>query len=551
MKVVMLSIFEKLKSRKNHQVLNEHLAWLESLSTMDDLGAIEKVTDYLSSLQQKGNTVHQEFVTTHLLDIICRVDEHVHGRAKKVVQQFIQFDNLRPELELRMFNACYYFFRQVFLSYQSRVLEMSGNGQSATDRNAGLGLCLARGINAACEMIRMRYFLHHPAPTNAWLDTHRLHRIAERTELLALPIKIYEQEDSISIDSYYVQAMLMDQVNFNDKSRQQIDLALKLLSYLAPDFKTTKHFEEKLHYLAVNQRVDSGAVRLNSDQLNEEYRFWDMSQLKIKLDLLVYNLNSGKSLENLPLQEIARHPQLTNVANFLQEAWAKQQEQKQKRREARNQTSRTALVCYGFDEVAAQVRLLANKTQVARQKSLDERLAAHSINKSANFPGFNETGERWIITDESTRGLGTEALADNSQHIKAEKIIGVVTHEGQVNFSLGIVRSVRELGMGKRHIGIEIISHHTTWVMVRKMLNQMELNDNPATITEDVLGFPGLYLAKEVDLSQSSTLVVPRINYVEDNIYEISNMSSKVVVKLGKVLSGHDDWVRVAILGKL
>lgn len=518
---------------------------------MDDLSAIERVTDYLSSLQKNETAAQQEFVAAHILDIVCRVDEHVHGRAKKVVQQYVQFDNLRPELELRMFNACYYFFRQIFLSYQSRVLEMSGNGQSVTDRNSGMGLCLARGINAACEMIRMRYYLHHPAPANAWLDTHRMHRIAERAELLALPIKIYEQEDSISIDNYYVQAMLIDQLNFSDKTRQQIDLALKLLKRLSPEFKTTKYFEEKLHYLGVNQRVDSGAVRLNSDQLNEEYRLWDMSQLKIKLDLLVYNLSSGKSLDNLALQDLAGHPHLTNVANFMQEAWSRQQEQKQKRRESRNQTSRTALVCYGFDEVASQVRLLANKTQVARQKSLDERLAAHSINKSANFPGFNETGERWIITDESTRGLGTEALADNSQHIKAEKIIGVVTHEGLVNFSLGIVRSVRELGMGKRHIGIEIISRHTTWVMVRKMLNQMELNDNPATITEDVLGFPGLYLAKEADFSQSSTLVVPRINYVEDNIYEISNLSSKVVVKLGKILTGHDDWVRVSILGKL
>lgn len=543
----MISLFEKFKINQNKEHPATRVEWLYELDSADDLTAIEKATSVLSKVH--GDTTIPD---NNRLEIIFKIDEYLIDRVVKVTQQYIKFDNLRLELESRMFDAVYYYYRQTYLNYLKQIEYFIKTPEVLRKDYQDFTLTLARAINASFAMIRLRYYVHHSAPNAAWTQIHQLFKVAEKEDLLHIPIKLYRTSESIKIDSFYVHGCLLDSVNFSGKNRQLIDLSYQLVKRLFPEVTTTAQFQAKKHYLFVDLAKDEGARRLEESALTTTCRFWDMDQLSIKLDLLVYTIKNNKSLENLSLEDLASNPLLINASTLIQTAWSKTQQNKQRRREQRKPSSRIAMVSYGMDGISGQIKFIYGRGKGgAYGKSLEERLSSHSVNNNYSTSSTYGAGERWIISDESPRGLGAEALKDTSLAVKPDKLVGLLFTDHDNQYVLGVVRSVIDNAQNKRKIGIELLSKQVSWIQVRKINQQFEISKNPPTISEDVIGFTGLYLAKEEALSEMSSVVVPRINFVENEIYEISNTNTKMVVRLGKIIEARDDWARVTVASKL
>jgi len=543
----MKSLFEKLilKQSKDKTVMS--LDWLDDLDGMDDLTALEKTTLFLSTF-----TNDPSISDTKRLELLFAIDERNYQRIEKIFGQYIKFDNLRPELDQRMADAIYYFYRQLYLNYHKQIEVIFSLTDKLRLHYQDFPLAVGRAMHAACAMIKVRYFSRLPTSNAAWLQVFQLFKIAEDEEFLDAPLKIYEDLNPASVSATFVHICMLDSINKSNMNRHQIDLAANIIKTLVPEIKTSDTYNEKRHLYFVDLMVDKGAQRVRQSHLTPSCRFWETDELSIKMELLIHCIKTKKLLEPFALGNIANSPHLLEMLMHLQVEWSKTEYRRQRRKEDRKSTNRIATVSYGIDSVTNQIKQLYNK-RIPSGKSFEERLSAHSVNTH----GYNvlmpyATGERWIVIDESSTGIGAEVSKEHCLTIKPDKLASVIFTAPSDSAIIGVIRSVIELAQNRRHIGIEIISRHAILVQIVKLdTKNSRGSDDSILISENILGVPGLYLPKEDGLSESASIILPRINFLENTNYQISSMDKKISVRLGTALEQKDDWVRVSIEASL
>jgi hypothetical protein len=189
--------------------------------------------------------------------------------------------------------------------------------------------------------------------------------------------------------------------------------------------------------------------------------------------------------------------------------------------------------------------------------SLEDRLRAHTVLRQTSSISPNSGSlDAWTITDESPRGLGARINKFGSILARPDKLIGLVVDEDPSKIILGMIRSVKPTQGNQLRVGVEIISHHPTWVQLRQeraneTFSNTKAEINPQntagrnTAAVDIGVISGIYLPIEAGLSDTSVLILPKINFRANTNYAVNIGGVPKNILLGNPLESRDDWVKV------
>jgi hypothetical protein len=548
-----MQLFKKITNWDLSKNPADTLAWLDELNSLDDLTAlnitIQRMEDCLKD---------RKISDLDRLKTLSAIDQHNRRRMAKITTQYTKFDNLKPELKARISELAYTYYRQTYLIYFGLIEKFISEPDQHIFDYEWLQMLLGRAVNAATGMIKWRAFTQMPAPAHVWLQMFTIYRIAVNENLLYESTALFEDEPSITLGSMLAQLFMLGSLDKANINCQQVQIVSQLLRLWLPTAQIHKNYDADNYLFFIDITKDTGARRIRNLELDSNCRYLDIQHFNFLVGDAIADLELKQRPEHLGLHEFTDHKVLLDTLKILRNEWSKSEYKRQRRREDRSQSTKSATICHGVAEVCQQVHNLANYNLTrgarlsAEGKSLDERLASHSVVKSAPniyFTGSN--GDNWPILDESHRGYGVRVDKELARELTLGRLVGVVLKDQKNQIAIGLIKTIKPMSHEQCHMGIEIISRNPSWcqlVHMKRSDPNIDEHYGPAGLTQShLLAFPALYLPQEEGLSEHSRLLVPRIEFAKNENYQVSCMGVKSLITLAEVLEAQGDWVQVAI----
>lgn len=539
----MKSLLGKLigKNTKTHAA---DLSWLDDLAKLDDITAIENSTQKL-----KDCFANDSINAADRLRMLLATDTENRQRVLKITRQFVDFENMRPELETHTADTMYFYHRQIFIGYRSFVdCFLDANGDILFTYNR-LPVILGRALQAAYAMTRWRYYRQQSAADTTWSEIFGLYRILEQESLLDLTVPLYHDEPDIHLAASFVQACMLDSLGSSSLSKEQVERTTLLLEKLIPWSNISKHYNENRHLFYVDLSADRGAKRIRMLDAHPDFRYWDTDQLSARIDADIQALD-----RDLPhdLEKIGSNSELLEIFTLLRSEWSRNGYKRQRRSEERRKVIKRVIVSYGFQDVCDQLKNISHSLYKAPLKqsetSLDDRLMNHNSVRTAPSIVYEDlTRQRWMISDESNSGYGVIFSDELPTEIKLGKLLGLVVEDQPKRLIIGHVKSINKAAKADNHLGIKIISREANWAQLSHASLKTENSENANGLSNQILKFAAIYLPVEPGLLNWPSLILPRIEYVEHGIYQLFQQNHASMVQLGAPIETKDDWIEVRI----
>lgn len=542
----MKSLLHKFIGKSNANQGLVDLLWLDDLDNTDVLTAIANSTEKLKLYFSDGSIKESE-----RLRVLITIDQENRARLHKINRQFIDVQNMRPELETRISDTVYFYHRQIFLSYRrlsNRFFETTDDVIFAYDR---IPLVLGRTLNAAYSMAKWRYYNQQPTAGMAWWDIFAIYKLLEQEGQLDITIPLYRDDLGSHLGATFVQACMLDSLAQSGFKKSQIVVIQQILEKWIPLTNITRNYDEKRHLFYIDLNKDQGARRIRLFEPNPDCRYWDTDELTKKIQSTIEAIDKGLAHD---LEGLTDKPKLIEILTVLRSEWSRDSYKRQRRTEDRQKVIKSATVIYGLDEIAARLKKSSQLKIKPDESTLDDRLVNHSVMKTAPTILYEDlVKERWMIIDESTNGYGVVASEELPDSVKLEKLVGMMIDDQRQNYVIGSIRSIKKLANGQHQIGIKVISKQPQWVQLshadlklEKQNTSIEIGRNNGMNSHNMRDFSGIYLPIEPGFSNSPSLVMPRIEFIENGIYQVSIQNNKSVIQLESTIDKKDDWVRVS-----
>ena len=543
------------------------LAWVSDLGGMDDISAIEFSTQKISEDFKKN--VFQDELN---LDALFSIDEKTHSIVERITAHFVNIENISVELEMRISNAVFLYHRQLFLIYFALIENYVQLDQRS------LHIFLARAFRNATQMIKWRYYNYQNAPANAWLQISQLYKIAEQQSLLSAKIQAYADQEPISLSTAYIHVCMLGTLESTSLKCQQIELVSQMLLAWTSKITIDSVYDPEQHLFYVDTACNSPARRIRNFKPSLSYRYWHFDGVNSKIELCMSLIEYKISPKQVQMKDFISNRYALTTFSVLHAEWSRVDYKRQRRSEERSKNIVSANVIFGFSNICNHLR--QNEQMKARRgekmyqgdKSLEERLASHSLSRNApNIIYLNSDTANATIVDQSSRGLGLQAVKQVHE-LSLGMIVGISAKDQRYNLKLGIVRSVRSLGNNQLHIGVELLSNLSFCAELENLsLSSRLSNNNQLSTTNDSFANTGfgntgfdnsgnfmsssfgsnserfscLYLHKEESLSTQETLIIPKLQYNKNDIFKANLMGEEVMIRFTKSFENDANWVRV------
>lgn len=552
----MRSLFGKLVGiRPSGDYFINYFDWLNKLNSIDDITAIQTVNQKLTALLEEDSISDNT-----RLKALFTIDEHCHLRLSKIATQYVKFENLRSELETRMWETVYYYYRHLYNGYRKLINEYTNSPDQDVFSFDYLPLILTRAAHAGFMMIKWRYFRQQAAPDTIWLNMHQIYQIAEQESLIALPVVLYPGSLETTIGESFAQAWMLDSLSHPNMYKRDIEIANDLLGkWLKGTAPYQSYDAERFLYFA-DLAQDKGGRRIRNFQPTPSCRYWETERLCACIQAIVSALAEKQSLEKYGLSELERYSGARNLLNQLHAEWSRAEYRRQRRRQDRQAIIKIATIAHGIENACLQVKRVVNDHPANRGKfindsrSLEERISAHSVARHAPATLYvGAAGERWMLVDESALGYGARASQELTEWAQLGKLIAMVCEDNRQQVVLGVIRSIKPQPNNQRRIGIQIISRNAIWIQLSHAETRLgtqiaedEFMINSRAMTERLLAFSGLYIPPETGLADIPSILIPRMEFQYNGIYQVIKMKEKAAIQLSSTLEAKDDWARVA-----
>lgn len=539
-------ILDKFKTTK----VVKNFAWVDGLKGLDDISTIERATLHLNEHLKNGY-----FETEQYLQALFSIDEKLHTTVEGITNHYVNITNIGVELEDRINNSLFLFHRQAFLVYLTLIERL------APTAHPDLLLMIARAMNSGVEMIKWRYYNYQSAPANVWLQLSKLYITSKSEFLLEEPVTLYVDQAPTTISTLYVQACMLGTVETLSFKRQQIDLVSKMLTKWAPKTVISSQYDEKKHLFFVDTGKNVPAKRIRNFTPAATYLYWCFTNVNSKIDLCLSSLELNISPKQLSLEAFSENKFFLPTLEVLRTEWSRTDYKRQRRNEDRVKAAESATTAYGFKDTCYQIKQYENllvqrgAKPYQGEKSFDERIAAHYVVKSRAEPNViyvDMSAGYSNIVDESTRGLGLQ-ISKQPNEVSIGMMVGVSVKEKKYGTRVGIIRSIKPIGGKELHIGVEVLSGNAFYTEARNMSIKnakvgggTTTHDNMSMQTSKGMNFSCLFLPEEPGISTQETLIVPRLEHNQHDIFKVNLMGNSVAVHFTETLERHEDWIRVA-----
>ena len=565
----MKNIFQNIFGTKEANKSTKLNAWLHQLDELDDIAALQFSANQLTQTFNRADG-EETLNLQSQLDLILEIEVHNQARLDKLATQFASVDNLKTELANSICETCYNYCRQSYICHLKIIEKVFNANKINTDNPLKFdgklpSLIIARALNAAFNMVKWRLFSQSNPPASVWLQIFVLYRIATQQNLVNNSIEVFKSAPMTTLTAHFVQVWMLGQLAQASLQKYQAEIAARILNTLLTRAYISTKLTPDQYVFYIDLEKDAAAKRMRNFEPNERCRYWELDELEKQMKIAVTVSDRGEIPESLAFSKIDNARKLNETLKILLDEWQKSGYVRQRRKSARQPSSKNARVNAGIAHISKQVHQtnqISSGLRLSRDgKSLDERLRAHTVLRQSSSLSTNSTSlDTWIITDESTHGLGARVNKFSNILVRPDKLIGLVFNEDPGNIIIGIIRSAKPTQGDQLRVGVEVISYHPTWVQ----LKQIELHDNTKPevgmvseisikninsgldVNLDVGLFSGIYLPIEAGHSDSSSLILPKINYRANANYAVTIAGASKHVLLGQAIESRDDWVKVA-----
>ena len=531
----MKNIIQSIFGAKDANKSNKLTAWLNQLEELDDITALQFSANQLTQTFNRADG--EELLNLQQqLDLILEIEAHNQARLDKLSAQFSSVDNLKTELANNICEACYNYCRQSYICHLKIIEKVFGTNKIKLESHFKLedkipSLIIARALQAAFNMIKWRLFSQSNSPASVWLQIFALYRIATQQALLSNSMEVFKSAPMTTLAASFVQVWMLGQLAQASLQKYQVEIAARILNTLLTRAYISSTLTPEQYLFYIDLEKDAAAKRMRNFEPNERCRYWELDELEKQMKIAITVSDRGEIPQSLEFSKIDNPRKLNETLKALLNEWQKSGYVRQRRKYIRQPSSKNARVNAGIADICKQVHQtnqINSGLRLSRDgRTLDDRLRAHTVLRESGSLSTNSGMlDTWIITDESTHGLGARVNKFGNILVRLDKLIGLVFNEDPGNIIIGMIRSAKPTQGDQLRVGVEVISYHPTWVQLR----QIEVNETYANskteidmlpeISKKNIGtgidiglFSGIYLPIEAGHSDSSALILPKINF--------------------------------------
>lgn len=547
--------------RKNYRPDNDgkDLRWIGDLPSDNPIAALDIILQKLAALVPIEMPLEGwRLKALLLIDARCRT--HVHA----IEQQYIHVQKLRPELDARMWDAAYAWYRYMVRGYQAFISDHVEHPDQSRFPHNYLPLVVARAFHNYANIARWRYMRYLGMPDGGWLSLHRLYLLAEREGFSGKLLKIYEDQPEITVGERYVEALMLDTLNRTNMSKIQIQAVSEWLSDWSKASSVSKNLDAERFVFFAELQEDRAARRIRNFKPTPTCRYWETDRMVVSVDRARKVLEQGKTLAEAGLPGQYKPGECIPVLNQLFAEWSRTDYQRQRRREERRKVTSTATVANGLANVWQQVKDVAQSVSQHRRgyvpvdgKSLEDRLAAHSIAPTSNGPIIvfaGASGERWMINDESISGFGALVSAEVADWAKLGRLVALVSEDNREEVAVGVIRSIKRREHNQRQIGIEVITRHGSSIQLTGQTATAGSTTPDNASLDAKLTNPGIATLLAIAIPADDvrgigpSMLLSNAEYHPHGLYEVTRGLQRHSVHFGTTLEQKDDWIRLLVL---
>ena len=528
-------------------------AWVDHLSGMDDLSAVEL------SVKKLGHDFKKlTFQNTQNLKALILVDEKTHSIVERITAHFIHIENINEELKARISSVVYSYHRQLFIIYLN-LIEHHALIQEST-----LHILLSRAIRNATQTIKWRHYCYQHSPANIWLQISEIYKIAEQHSLLNAKVQSYPDQEPISLSSAYIQACMLGTLETTSLKTQQIELVCKLLSTWTAKITIDSAYHAEQHLFYVDTASDRPAQRIRNFKSADSYRYWCFEEVNATIELCILLMQYKISPKQAGMKALINSKYAAETLETLRNVWSKTDYKRQRRCQQRFKNTVSVNIAYGFNNICHQIRQYERikSSEIASAKihadyfesDPDKQSRLDKYDRFANASNIiylKPNTSKANIVDQSDHGLGLE-VTKPLQAIDLATLVSITDHCQKIGMQLGLVRSIRSLGNGQQRLGIELLSHLATWVTFKNIslaakLARGSFADSATNTGFDELPetFHALYIPKEYAISKQETLIIPKLQYSISDILKGELLGQELLIKLHRAVASDSDWTQV------
>lgn len=553
---------------------NQHKAWLADLKDLDDLAALQFSTRHLTQLLNPVDT-SETLTLAQQLDFIFELEAINQLRLEKLSAQLAYVENMKIELENSIFDTCYNYCRQSYIfhlklieqTFSTNISNSSKDGEVAYQpTDSTLVLLLARALYTAFNTVKWRLFSQTNPPTKVWFQVNMLYKIAAQRSLLNSPYELFNLAPSTTLAANFVHCWMLGQLAQASMQKYQVEITARILTTLVTRAHISNQYTREQYLFFIDLDKDIAAKRMRDAYASDSCRYWELDELEKQLLIAITVSDRGEIPQSLAFSKIDHAKKLNETLIVLVEEWKRVGYVRQRRKAARQASSKKARVNAGIVDICRQVRqanLLSHGLKLSREgNTLDERVMAHTtLRQNSNLTINSGSLDTWIITDESLHGFGTRVNRYANILARPNKLLGLMIDEDPTNVTIGMIRSVKPTQANQLRVGIETISHHPKWVQLSQLRHQDNLDSFNDTVLEtsrinakDPLAsagmgfFSGIYLPIEAGFSDTSMLILPKTHYHANTQFCVNIDGETHQILLDDPIESRDDWVKVAFL---
>lgn len=546
------------KSQKPDDV-GRDLRWIGDLPRDNPIAALDIILQKLAELVPIEMPLEGwRLKALLLIDARCRT--HVHA----LEQQYINVQKLRPELDARMWDAVYAWYRYMVRGYQAFISDHVEQPDQSRFPHNYLPLVVARAFHNHANIARWRYMRYLGMPDGGWLSLHRLYLLAEQEGFSGKLLKIYEDQPEITVGERYVEALMLDTLNRTNMSKVQIQAVSDWLSHWSKATSISKNLDAERFVFFAELQEDRAARRIRNFKPTPTCRYWETDRMVVNIDRARRALEHGKTLAEAGLPGQCKPGECVPVLNQLFAEWSRTDYQRQRRREERHKVTSTATVANGLANVWQQIKDVAQSVSQHRRgyvpvdgKSLEDRLASHSIAPSNSGPIIafaGASGERWMINDKSESGFGALVSAEVAGWAKLGRLVALVSEDNREEVAVGVIRSIKQREHNQRQIGIEVITRNGSSIQLTdQTTTTVSTTSDDASLDAKLIN-PGIatLLAITIPADEARgigpSMLLSNAEYNPLGRYEVTRGLERHSVRFGTTLEQKDDWIRLPVL---
>lgn len=525
--------------------------WLETLPQGDYLAAQDVVLAKLEEFLQEGVSLEQS-----ALDALFLIDEHQRPTLEALTNQYVHATSQAHEIDDRLWHSVTRYYTLLARLYR-RFLDRCQEAPDSLPHD--LPQLVLNVMDCQRCVVKWRYFRHQSVEPGVWLQLHQVYAIAEQEGCEAAPIWRHRNLGETTITSTYLQLMMLGTLSSSDMLKHEVEMVVGWMADWCAPLVLSREFVPSRHLFYVRLTEDKPGRRARKLENQNDCRFWDTDQLESRMAKAHVEMQQGKVPADLRLTSGARVSDCQPLLEYLLTEWSRTGYQRQRRADARRETSRTSHIVDGLENVCQHVKSLAYARRKGRASKTSTPQPGQLFSNSTflqiddgETPQVLSAG-RWTFTNESNHGYGAIVDAGQNPWLRLGRLIAFFGDREHHVPVVGVVRNIKHLQDDRRYVGIEVLSRRVVQVTLRN-LDQQPPSWNPAktdiflasTLVQDG-GFPfsALYLPKDEERNMPPTLLIPTLEYVPNATFELRSDPYVYRIRFGRLIEQRDDWVCV------